>query len=735
MTFKRMPCSRSTIGKYRNHIWFVAFACACFLSWMLWLYLHYLAKLDGKNGIVLSVNNDSNDIDSSLHVSNESISILPVTAKPIDVNESINGGNTIDGLQVEGDQIGDTDQISVSEKDVQPDHLAVVTENEEESVVDEVMTENGRISVEQKVRPSDRAMATENEREPVVGIQEVKPNNGAMAMEKQQEPVVGETIDENGVKEGGRIQAMQPNNGAMITENERGPVVDEVVKKNGDKQGDRIQAMQPNNGSMVAGNKQEPVVDEVVKENGVEQGNTVPSVETGTDIKQGSGDKGEVIESDSCSGRYVYIHDLPSRFNEDMLKNCQSLSAWTDMCLYLSNMGLGPRLSNSERAFSNTGWFGTNQFSLEVVFHNRMKQYDCLTNDSSLASAIFVPFYAGLDVARYLWYGKELKDTASTDLSKWLAEQPEWKDMWGRNHFAVAGRISWDFRRQTNILSQWGNGLMYLPTFKNMTLLTIESSPWHRNDFAVPYPTYFHPSNDNEVFQWQNRMRRQRRRFLFSFAGAPRPNLPDSIRNQIIDQCSASRRKCKLLECGLVGSKCHTPVNVMKMFQSSVFCLQPPGDSYTRRSVFDSILAGCIPVFFHPGSAYVQYLWHLPKNYTKYSVFIPGNSIKSGNASIEKILHRIPREEVVAMREEVIRLISKVIYANPKSRLETLEDAFDIAVKAVLERVETVRRDMREGRNSSFAFDEEMSWKYSLLGTDSAKHEWDPFFDKANANF
>ncbi|RVW65821.1 putative xyloglucan galactosyltransferase GT11 [Vitis vinifera] len=234
-----------------------------------------------------------------------------------------------------------------------------------------------------------------------------------------------------------------------------------------------------------------------------------------------------------------------------------------------------------------------------------------------------------------------------------------------------------------------------------MTLLTIESSPWHRNDFAVPYPTYFHPSNDNEVFQWQNRMRRQRRRFLFSFAGAPRPNLPDSIRNQIIDQCSASRRKCKLLECGLVGSKCHTPVNVMKMFQSSVFCLQPPGDSYTRRSVFDSILAGCIPVFFHPGSAYVQYLWHLPKNYTKYSVFIPGNSIKSGNASIEKILHRIPREEVVAMREEVIRLISKVIYANPKSRLETLEDAFDIAVKAVLERVETVRRDMREGRNSS----------------------------------
>ena len=346
------------------------------------------------------------------------------------------------------------------------------------------VTDNERTSTEQKVQPNDSAtaMATENEQDSVVGIPEGKPNNGAMTMENQQKPVGG------GV-EGNRIQGMQPQNKSMTTDKKKTPVVEE---------------------------------------NGVEQG-----IEDESD-------------SDACSGRYVYIHNLPRRFNEDMLKNCQSLSAWTDMCLYLSNMGLGPRLSNSERAFSSTGWYGTNQFSLEVIFHNRMKQYDCLTNNSTMASAIFVPFYAGLDVARYLWYDKELKDTASTDLSKWLSQQPEWKEMWGRNHFAVAGRISWDFRRQTMILSQWGNGLMYLPAFKNMTMLTIESSPWHRNDFGVPYPTYFHPSNDKEVYQWQNKMRSQRRPYLFSFAGAPRPNLPDSIRNQIIDQCSASRRKCKL---------------------------------------------------------------------------------------------------------------------------------------------------------------------------------------------
>ncbi|KAM1695256.1 hypothetical protein ACFXTI_029298 [Malus domestica] len=434
--------------------------------------------------------------------------------------------------------------------------------------------------------------------------------------------------------------------------------------------------------------------------------------------------------SESCTGKYIYVHDIPSKFNKDLLKKCGSLSNWTDMCELASNFGLGPRLSNLEKVYSNTGWFATNQFLLEVIFHSRMKQYNCLTKNSSLASAIFVPYYAGLDVARYLWGSSiSTRDSGSLEIAKWLREKPEWKKMWGRDHFMVAGRITWDFRRWTDKDSEWGTKLMLLPESKNMTMLAIESSPWNSNDFAIPYPTYFHPSKDNEVFQWQNRMRRQKRRILFSFAGGPRPNLQNSIRNEIIDQCRAARRKCKLLECTTGPDKCHKPVFVMKMFQGSVFCLQPPGDSLTRRSIFDSILAGCIPVFFHPGSAYVQYVWHLPKDYTKYSVLIPAFDIKNGKVSIERTLQKIPRQKVYEMREEVVKLIPRVIYADPGSRLETLDDAFDIAVKGVLERVETIRKDMREGKNTSFDYAEKVSWKYNMFGT-VEEHEWDPFFER-----
>ncbi|CAN8315206.1 unnamed protein product [Cochlearia groenlandica] len=434
--------------------------------------------------------------------------------------------------------------------------------------------------------------------------------------------------------------------------------------------------------------------------------------------------------NDPCRGKYVYMHDVPSLFNEELLKNCWTLSKWTDMCELTSNFGLGPRIPNMEGV---SGWFATNQFTLEVIFHNRMKQYKCLTKDSSLASAVYVPYYPGLDLMRFLWGPfPSMRDAAALDLMKWLRERQEWRRMDGRDHFMVAGRTTWDFMRTPGNDSDWGNRLMILPEIRNMTMLLIESSPWNYHGFAIPYPTYFHPSSNAEILQWQYRMRRMKRRYLFSFVGAPRPNLGDSIRTEIMDQCKASRRKCKLLECVSGSQKCYKPDQIMKFFLSSTFCLQPPGDSYTRRSTFDSILAGCIPVFFHPGSAYAQYVWHLPKDIEKYSIFIPEKNVKEGKVSIEKVLSRIPRAKVWSMRDEVVNLIPKLMYFDPSGKREDagrFEDAFDVAVEGVLKRVEGLRKRIEEGNEEILDFPEKYSWKYNVFGN-VEKNEWDSYFDK-----
>lgn len=402
---------------------------------------------------------------------------------------------------------------------------------------------------------------------------------------------------------------------------------------------------------------------------------------------------------DSCFGRYIYVHDLPSKFNVDILNNCSALLRWSNNCEFLSNSGLGLETKVSGEILQKRSWYATNQFMLEVIFHNRMKEYKCLTKDPTLASAIFVPFYPGLDLRRYLWDDAALKrDFNSIELMKWLAEKREWKKMQGRDHFFVAGRTTWDFRRRGDSQSGWGNNLMELSQTKNMTVLGIESSPWSNNEFAIPYPTYFHPRHDFEVFQWQSKIRKIKRPYLYSFVGAPRPKAEKSIRSMIIDQCTASGRNCDFLDCKI--KNCKNPVNVMNMLQRSNFCLQPSGDTYTRKSIFDSILAGCIPVFFNPRSAYIQYIWYLPKNYTKYSVYIPEKKLKEGPESIEMILKGISNGQVRSMREEVIGLIPHIIYAYPQSSLDTLEDAFDIAVRRVIERVERMKLETEDGRGA-----------------------------------
>ncbi|WCJ20512.1 Exostosin family protein [Euphorbia peplus] len=225
-------------------------------------------------------------------------------------------------------------------------------------------------------------------------------------------------------------------------------------------------------------------------------------------------------------------------------------------------------------------------------------------------------------------------------------------------------------------------------------------------------------------------MKKVKRKYLFSFVGGPRPPNKDKIRAKVVEQCRFSSKRCKLLECQDKGNKCYKPINVMKFFQASSFCLQPPGDSYTRRSTFDSILAGCIPVFFHPGSAYVQYTWHFPKDYTKYSVFISENEVNNGNTSIETVLNKIPKAKRIAMREQVIKLIPGVVYSYPNSSMEILEDAFDITIDGVLEKVEKIRKDIKEGKDATFNDEnEEFTWKKNLIGT-SAEHDWEPFFRK-----
>ncbi|KAF7827531.1 putative xyloglucan galactosyltransferase GT17 [Senna tora] len=395
-----------------------------------------------------------------------------------------------------------------------------------------------------------------------------------------------------------------------------------------------------------------------------------------------------------CDGNVsVFVYDLPSRFNLGLLAHCENLNIYTNMCPHVANHGLGKPIRNYMGGLISSGtpsWFATHQFIAEMIFHARVENHACRTWDPDEADVFYVPFYGGLHASSMFREANHtLRDALAVDLIEYLRNQPWWRKRNGRDHFLALGRTAWDFMRTQDGPGPGpgpghdfgANRLLNLPHVRNMSVLTVERHPWKgSNQYGIPYPSYFHPAAVSEMEKWQQTVRESERPHLFSFVGGPRKGLEKAaIRAEILRQCEGSAR-CALLKCGDDGGgmKCHSPSAVLDVMTRSQFCLQAPGDSFTRRSTFDAVLAGCIPVFFSRHTAYSQYAWYLPERTTSYSVLIDEKG--KGSRTIEEELLKIPREKVKRMREVVINMIPRLTYAHPNATDVGFKDAVDVAL-------------------------------------------------------
>ncbi|KAL5727910.1 hypothetical protein ACHQM5_001052 [Ranunculus cassubicifolius] len=388
-----------------------------------------------------------------------------------------------------------------------------------------------------------------------------------------------------------------------------------------------------------------------------------------------------------CKYGKFYVYDLPPMLNKDLVENCEDLNPWGSRCDALSNDGFGRRATGLHGVVPEnlvSTWYWTDQFASEIIFHNRIKGHQCRTPDPESAQAFYIPFYAGLAVGKFLWsnFSASERDFHCQTMIKWVQNQTYWERSNGWDHFIMLGRISWDFRRTKD--EDWGSSLLYMPGMKNITRLLIERNPWDYFDVGVPYPTGFHPRSDSDVIEWQNFVRTRNRRSLFSFAGAKRGAIKDDFRGFLLEHCYNESDSCRVVDCG--KSRCSNGSSlILETFLHSDFCLQPRGDSFTRRSIFDCMLAGSIPVFFWRRTAYYQYEWFLPAERESYSVFIDRRDVKNGT-SVRSVLEKYSKEDIKKMREKVIEYIPKFVYAESMEGLGTMRDAFDVAIDGVLRR-------------------------------------------------
>jgi xyloglucan galactosyltransferase MUR3 len=106
---------------------------------------------------------------------------------------------------------------------------------------------------------------------------------------------------------------------------------------------------------------------------------------------------------------------------------------------------------------------------------------------------------------------------------------------------------------------------------------------------------------------------RARRTILSLFIGSVRTSNTNSnlLRRTLFAQCNRS----PVCQWHTTAHACNGVVNAstqMLLFREAKFCPAPPGDSITRKSIFDALIAGCVPVIFAKASI-SQYLWYFTK--------------------------------------------------------------------------------------------------------------------------
>ncbi|CAN6464072.1 unnamed protein product [Victoria cruziana] len=381
----------------------------------------------------------------------------------------------------------------------------------------------------------------------------------------------------------------------------------------------------------------------------------------------------------ACQGKGIFVYDRPPKFNKDILDGCADIFPWMNFCGYLSNQGLGHPVHEL-----GSNWYATNQFSLEPIFHSRIKNHPCRVFDEEKASLFYIPFYAGLNAIKGNSHDSPVhtKDQLGLELVEWIKYKNSWLRNQGRDHFIAVGTLSWDLRRKTGGQG-WGTNLLELDEMQNPIKIIIERQPWHSNDVGIPYPTNFHPASDEDIIDLQSKLSESNRKTLISFAGGGRPRMKENIRGILINECTRNSSVCTYLDCKVAD--CLNPGTVVKLLMESEFCLQPPGDSPTRKSFFDSLVYGCIPVVFDPFTAHFQYPWHLPEDCRRYSVYIDRELVKQRKVDVLNVLSRISIEERRKMRSYIVfELMPRIIYANYDSKLVKFKDAFETAVDNML---------------------------------------------------
>ncbi|KAJ1429678.1 exostosin family-domain-containing protein [Ochromonadaceae sp. CCMP2298] len=366
-----------------------------------------------------------------------------------------------------------------------------------------------------------------------------------------------------------------------------------------------------------------------------------------------------------ASGRF-YIYDWPLLINRyanytdrDVSGHGVEFPAWT------ANFGAG-RLLNA-----STGEFKTSQFALFKVMYERALLDPRRTLDPAQASSFLIPYDIGMDACFFESHGRMRKTECplAPEALRLLSASPYFQAHQGHDHALLVG-----VNQNMNFFLHADACVAFLTACWNCTKLSIDEYLFTAQDrhfelqkrginwHAVPFPSDYHFSATEEPV-WRRPDSQENRSIAVSFVGNAHKYSPINTKTRL-----ALQQQCAKSDACHSSVYAHDGLSPGEISRRSVFCLQPAGDMPTRKGVFDSVLSGCIPVFFHPLTARYMYEWHLGQSgwediSVSFDTPAENDAILSHSLDVVQRLLELRTDVVLWKRQRIRELAHRVQYS------------------------------------------------------------------------
>eukprot|EP00405_Crypthecodinium_cohnii_P027140 CAMPEP_0206505904 /NCGR_PEP_ID=MMETSP0324_2-20121206/56437_1 /ASSEMBLY_ACC=CAM_ASM_000836 /TAXON_ID=2866 /ORGANISM="Crypthecodinium cohnii, Strain Seligo" /LENGTH=541 /DNA_ID=CAMNT_0053995511 /DNA_START=271 /DNA_END=1895 /DNA_ORIENTATION=- len=389
----------------------------------------------------------------------------------------------------------------------------------------------------------------------------------------------------------------------------------------------------------------------------------------------------------------VYVYDVPRAAEENNhivyfrdscynpYRGCEETAIPPYSLNYMVNLfGLSFKIPQPGNRSNRLHVQAVSQYATSRIMTASLMRYPHRTYDPKEADLFYIPMFT----ENFTRWQSDCPSAA-----KILSELPYLNESTAARHFWPAPTVGWTNDTCEEWNAQYKDptpSMRLLAKVQKLALEDKESAPqilgrdWNgdlrqppvaENLHSIPYPSILSSLNDSEVEAWRNMILQTHRPLVATAAwGFHGLDSAMSDRDTLRQQCQ-SNPECLFEELDMDFFTENTNTVVSAMLQAK-FCLEPAGDSPSRKGMIDALTSGCIPVLFNIYQTKC-WPWHV-QDWSEVSL-----QFDNVPPDIISVLEQIPEAEIQRMQQKIASMLENFIFSMPGYPRDG--DALDITLR------------------------------------------------------